>query len=67
MQSFFDGAQLPGAAMDAIAAASPEKFFASEAYMTQRVEQVKISSGQSSPGTVPVARPASGHGRVDRS
>jgi tryptophanase len=46
--------------MDAIAAGLPE-IFASDAYMTQRIGQVKYLWDKLA-GSVPVLRPASGHG-----
>ena len=60
MQSFLDGVQLSAGAMEAISVTLPE-IFASEAYMTQRVEQVKYLWDRLA-GTVPALRPASGHG-----
>ncbi len=60
MQSFLDGVQLSAGAMDAISATLPE-IFAGDAYMTQRIDQVKYLWDKLA-GTVPVLRPASGHG-----
>lgn len=60
MQSFLDGVQLSPSAMESIAVALPE-IFASDAHMRQRVEQVKYLWDKLA-GTVPVVRPASGHG-----
>ena len=60
MQSFLDGVAALGSAMDAMRRRLPE-IFASEAYMTQRVEQVQYLWRRLA-DTVPVVQPAGGHG-----
>ena len=59
MQAFIDGDQLPGGAMELLAA-SLEDIFASEAYMTNRVGQVGYLWHRLSDG-VPLVKPAGGH------
>lgn len=59
MQSFLDGVQMPGHAMELLAIAMRE-IFATESYLTQRVGQVNYLWRRLN-GGVPLVHPPSGH------
>jgi tyrosine phenol-lyase len=59
MQSFLDGVQLPGSAMELLATALRE-IFATESYLTHRVGQVNYLWRRLN-GGVPLVHPPSGH------
>ena len=60
MQSFLDGAQLPGGSMELLAAALGD-IFATDSYVTHRVGQVNYLWRRLN-GGVPLVSPPSGHG-----